>query len=96
MKVYCYQSRTEPAAWREFIEVMHSGQPFECDEEMFFYWLEVLPPVLWGGNVTLPNGQRVRASFGFAEGAEPITAFWKDKGRYFGCRTNLMNGDQEE
>jgi hypothetical protein len=28
----------------EFLAAMQSGQPFEMDEESFYYWLEVLPP----------------------------------------------------
>ena len=75
----------------EFLKSMHSFDRFECDQEMFDYWLEVLPPVHMARNVVLPNGDEVRASFGFAEGAEEITAFWTLGKRYFGCRTNKIN-----
>lgn len=75
----------------EFIPVMRSGDVFECDEEMFDYWLEVLPPVYMSKVVALPNGQTVKAAFGFAEGAEEVVAFWRSGGRYFGCRTNTIN-----
>ena len=75
----------------EFLKAMQSGDQFECDEEMFYYWLEVLPPVHMRRNVILPNGDQVRASFGFAEGAEEITVFWHFGDRYFGCRTNTIN-----
>lgn len=88
--VHKYGDRT-PGAWDRFIAAMHSGQQFECDEEMWYYWLEVLPPVHMGRNVILPDGQQLRAAFGFAEGAEPVTVFWKFAGRYFGCRTKTMN-----
>ena len=78
-----------------FLTAMHSGEVFEVDEEMFMYWLEVLPPVYMSRRVTLPNGREVKASFGFAEGAEPVTAFWKERSdgavHHFGCRTNTMN-----
>jgi hypothetical protein len=74
-KVHCYEDKS-PGAWDEFIKAMHSGQVFECDEEMYYYWLEVLPPAYMGKNVVLPDGQKVRAHFGFAEGADYITAFW--------------------
>ncbi len=80
-----------PDAWGEFINAMHSGAVFECDEEMYDYWLDVLPPVYMGRLVTLPNGQRVRADFGFAEGIERITAFWRSEGRCFGCQTTQLN-----
>ena len=87
----------------DFLTAMHSGQVFECDEDMYYYWLEVLPPSYLKNPVTLPDGQQVRSDFGFAEGAEPITAFWKTKDRkdgaeadgvrFFGCRTKIMNRD---
>ena len=74
-----------------FLEAMHSGQPFEMDEESWYYWLEVLPPVYMGRTVKLPSGEKVRASFGFAEGEEHITAFWKQGGKFMGCQTNQLN-----
>jgi hypothetical protein len=80
----------DPAAWGEFIEAMHSGERFECDEEMFYYWLEVLPPV-WMGRTIEFEGGPVWTTFGFAEGYEPVTAFWREGGRLFGRRTTIMN-----
>lgn len=74
----------------EFLRSMHSGAPFEMDEESWYYWLEVLPPVYMSRDVQLPNGDRVHASFGFAEGYDQITAFWKKGGRYYGCRTEQI------
>jgi trehalose utilization protein len=44
-----------------------------------------------GRDIKLPNGEMVRANFGFAEGAEEIVVFWMRGGRYFGCRTNEIN-----
>ena len=38
--VFAYDCSKEK--WQEFIEAMHSGDKFEIDEEMYFYWLEVL------------------------------------------------------
>jgi hypothetical protein len=75
----------------EFLAAMQSGRPFEMDEESFYYWLEVLPPAYMGRIVKLPNGWSIRAFFGFAEGEEQITAFWRQDGRYFGCRTDEWN-----
>lgn len=77
--------------WSELIKAMGSGEIFETDVEGFDYFLEVLPPVYMGKVVTLPNGEKVKAAFGFAEGAEEIVAFWKKGGRYFGCRTTQIN-----
>lgn len=88
--VYRYSDKT-PGAWDAFIAAMHSGQPFECDEEMWYYWLEVLPPAWMRRQVVLPDGTRVLAAFGFAEGAEQVTAFYRKDGRFCGCRTSEMN-----
>ena len=60
----------------EFLKALCSGETFECDDEMYSYWLEVLPPIHMGKLVQLPNGETVNADFGFAEGAEEITVFW--------------------
>ncbi len=81
-----YSCETE--AWREFIAKMHSGQPVPITEEMMSYWLEVLPPAYYSRRVTLPSAEVVLASFGFAEGHDQITAFYKQNGRWFCCRTN--------
>lgn len=89
-KVHRYEDKT-PGAWAEFIAAMHSAEPFECDDEMYYYWLEVLPPVYMGRTVKLANGETRRVHFGFAEGADVITAFWQQGDRYFGCRTNDIN-----
>ena len=87
-----WQSKTrKEGSFDHFIFAMRSGRTFECDEEMWYYWLEVLPPIHMGRRVVLPNGDEVLASFGFAEGAEEITAFWTLGKRYFGCRTNRIN-----
>src|SRR5580693_2965426 len=64
------------AEWKAFIEAMRSGEQFECDETMYYYWLEVLPPVHYSRWAELPNGENIHVSFGFAEGAEEITVFW--------------------
>lgn len=93
-KVYKYSDKGE--AWNEFIQAMHSGGQFECDEEMYFYWLEVLPPIFMYKNIDyLPGheGHHMWVDFGFAEGWEPITVFWQDpqKTRFFGQRTTKIN-----
>lgn len=50
------------------------GQTIEVDEEVFDYFLDVLPPRYQG-----------RGCFAFAEGAEPFRFFWRRGGKYF-CR----------
>lgn len=86
-KVYKYGDRN----WKEFIGKMNSGEEVQIDEEVFDYFLEVLPPVYMGKHVSLPGGKTVHASFGFAEGAEYVTAFWQNKGCFYCQQTNEMN-----
>jgi hypothetical protein len=85
-----YKLKCSGDQWQEFIFAMHSGARFEIDKEMFDYWRSVLPPIFLHEIVKLPQGE-VLASFGFAEGAEPITVFWRDRGRYYGQRTDKIN-----
>jgi len=79
------------------IEARDSGQVIEVDEDVYWYFLEVLPPAYMGRTVKLPNGTMQRADFGFAEGYEPITAFWQiganssPNRQYFCCKTEEMN-----
>jgi len=94
-KVYKHECSHEE--WQEFIKAMQSGKEFEMDEEMWYYWLEALPPVFMGRQIQWPDPDNdhhtltVRANFGFAEGCEPITAFWRRDGRYYGIRTSIIN-----
>lgn len=74
-----------------FVEAMRSGTPVRIDEEVYWYWLEALPPIYMGREATLPDGRKVRAAFGFAEGREHVVAFWKEGGGYWCCRTDEMN-----
>ncbi len=79
--------------WDAFINEMRSGRIFECDQEMFDYWLGVLPPIHMNYIARLPNGKEVYAQFGFAEGEENVVAFWQGQGgRYFGCQTFEIAG----
>ena len=92
--IYNYKCSTD--AWGEFMKVMLSGERFEIDEKMFYYWLEVIPPVFMNREINyLPDneGPQQRVDFGFAEGAEAITVFWRDleKRRFYGQRTNEIN-----
>jgi len=77
--------------WKNFIEAMHSGRVVEITEENYWYWLEVLPPVFMRREIMLGDGSWKYADFGFAEGAEPITIFWRKDGRFFCQRTDQMN-----
>lgn len=65
------------------------GERAEVDEEVFEYFLEVLPPQFMSKTVPLVDGSSVGATFGFAEGSDTITAFWREGGRYFAQHTTL-------
>ena len=72
--------------WREMVEAKNSGQVIEINEEVFDYWLEVLPPVYMNLD-QVAGGMWRRCSFGFAEGAELVTDFWTgEKGKRFFCQ----------
>jgi hypothetical protein len=83
--IHVYADKT-PGAWEQFISAMHSGQEVEINEGMYYYWLEVLPPIfMW----KVFDGKKYE--FGFAEGAEPVTVFWRKDDRFFCRRTEIMN-----
>lgn len=88
MSIYRYQCTQEE--WKEFIEAMHSGGILEIDREMFMYWLEVLPPVYMHEEIEI-EGRKVLCSFGFAEGRELITDFWREHGKFFCKGSARMN-----
>lgn len=79
----------------DFIAARERGERCEIDQAIFDYFLDVLPPVFMDRWVTLNDGStRVRAAFGFAEGAERVTAFWRARTplglRYFAQHTTLI------
>jgi hypothetical protein len=85
---------------REFCEARDTGRMVEVDEELWEYFLEVLPPVHMGYLATVRNATgdgwlQIQASFGFAEGYELVTALWRgrgeQRGRFFCQRTKEMN-----
>ena len=93
-RIFNYQCSDEE--WKEFIAARDSGEKFEVNEEMFYYWLEVLPPRFMNKDITfLPGheGHPMRIDFGFAEGREEITVFWRSAAgkRFFGQRTGKIN-----
>lgn len=81
--------------WAATITAMHSGEVIEVDSEVFDYFLGVLPPVYMNRRMDI-GGQSRMVMFGFAEGTEPITAFWFTHSdghpiRYWAQRTKEMN-----
>lgn len=93
---YTYDQET-PGAWASFIEAMHSGEEIEIDDEIYYYFLEVLPPVFMNRTLPFPDPKHpMRYDFGLAEGAEKIVAFWRTGSqetgfRYYCRQTPFMN-----
>jgi hypothetical protein len=77
--------------FQEFIQKRDEGRRCLIDKGMFYYFLEVLPPRFMGREVELVDGSKRMAAFGFAEGAERITAFWEDGGHFFAQHTKLIS-----
>ena len=77
--------------WAFLIAEMHSGKTVVVDEEFYHYFLEVLPPVGMPWKAKFADGTERTCSFGFAEGWEPVVAFWKEGGKYFCRQTTQMN-----
>lgn len=95
MKIYTYEND-----FADFVKDNDGSRVLRIDKEMFYYWLEVLPPVYMGEVVPVViDGVTYnrKCSFGFAEGRETIVDFWssgKDKdgnGVYFCKRSNRLN-----
>lgn len=80
----------------QFVAAMHTGEVVEMDDEMYRYWLNVLPVKGMNEVVTIRGVQRF-ANFLQAEGYEELTAFWTEgtgaARRYFCQRTDIMNPD---
>ena len=58
------------------------GEVCQVDEDLFYWYLEVLPPVYMGRDrfVEIDGVKFVKhCSFGFAEGRDFITDFWVNK-----------------
>jgi len=66
------------------------GQPVQITEEVFDYFLGVLPPVSMGKTIKL-NGKMQYTSFEFAEGWEYTTAFWEINNKFYAQQTNRLN-----
>jgi len=79
---------TYDSDFKEYLRELDAGKVVEIDDEMFSYWLEVLPPVYMNGPVLSIAGLGPRrCSFGFREGdaspSNPVTHFWKEGGKLY-------------
>lgn len=62
---------TDDTDWDRQIECLKSGELVEVTEEIYWYWLEVLPPKIQHGSF-----------FAFAEGQEALLLFLQQRRRY--------------
>ncbi|NOT80281.1 MAG: hypothetical protein HOP07_14900 [Bacteriovoracaceae bacterium] len=56
--------------WDQFLEARDSGEQIEIDQEMYFHWLDILPPLKQGNDY-----------FTFAEDFTCVIRFWQESGR---------------
>lgn len=80
--------------WSEFLAERDSGREVEVDEDLFNYFLEVLPLVGMPWNAIFQDGTKRRCAYGFAEGYEKITAFYTKRdlnGLYYFCRLTVQD-----
>lgn len=78
--------------WEAMIRARNSGRMFQCDEDVYYYWLGVLPPIYMNKKIVI-EGRECRC-FGSAEGVEKITNFWTEGGKYFGKRSHVWHDGQ--
>jgi hypothetical protein len=89
--MYTFDQKTS-GKWAEFIMAMRSGNKIEIDKEIYYYFLEVLPPIFMNRELPFPDPKHpMRYGFGFAEGAEEIKVFWREGEKYFCQKTPFMN-----
>ena len=92
-----YKKECSQEEWKEFLNDFNAvGKTLEIDEEMMYYWLEVLPPVFMHKTLPYPDPKHpVRYSFGFAEGREHIHLFYQTgsgiEKKYFTICSNIIN-----
>ena len=86
-KVYTYENDL-----KEYIAARDRGETCQIDEEMFYYFLDVLPPIYMNRVhiIDTIKGLTRRCSFGFAEGTKPIIDFWRVRSDYYSKRSNRM------
>lgn len=67
------------------------GLAVEVSEEDFNYFLDALPPAFMYRNVELMSGVTVYADYGFVEGADRVTAFFRHEGKFYAAATTLIS-----
>jgi hypothetical protein len=77
--------------WEAFMKAVHAGERCQIDQDIYDYFLDVLPPKFMYAPVELVNGERITAAFGFAEGAMQVIAFWRGEANYFAQQTKVWS-----
>ena len=88
-KIYTYEKD-----FKELVEKWEKREVIQIDEEMFYYWLGVLPPVYMNKRQVIEiDGVKLSklCSFGFAEGREYVVDFWQAEGAYFCKMSDRLN-----
>ena len=82
--------RCDDISWKPFFAAVARGERCEVDEEFYYCWLEVLPPIFMNRTVELADGTSRRVDFGAAEGdGVPVDAFWREGEHCFAQRSKL-------
>ncbi len=71
---------SKPEEWKALIVAMNSGKKVLINESVYYYFLEVLPPV-----------QMFKGGFYFAEGAESLKRFSRTVEGYQVKQLNIIN-----
>lgn len=82
--------------WKEYERKLAANEVIEIDWELWDYYLNVLPPHFMNRHVTFLPGMEgipLRVDFGFCEGADLITCFWRESGRYFCQKTEKWHNE---
>jgi hypothetical protein len=82
--------------WDAFMKAVHAGERCQIDQDIYDYFLDVLPPKFMYAPVELVDGERITAAFGFAEGAMQVIAFWRrtvvdGQANYFAQQTKVYS-----
>ena len=76
---------------KEQWDTIKAGNIAEVSEDDFEEMLDVLPPAYMHKTVKLMNGETVNSDYGFVEGADRVTAFFKRDGKFYAAGTTLFS-----
>lgn len=75
--------------WKELHNLLGAGGRVEIGPALWDYYRDVLPPKSMGETYTIA-GKPIKTSFGYAEGRDWIIGFWRECGRCYAQRTEVM------